>query len=153
MTAKLEHAVAIVTLTSIAQITLNGITSSLASSPWISAIAAVLPDRWGVAATASSVDLRGIEDLPSIAVPRDALWQHTSGQWMVDLGAMIILSAVFFWVAVGRLHLRLRPKTGNRHFSWAQLRFPTFRRPKLVGPSSPRARVFGSLTSPSGSAR
>jgi ABC-type multidrug transport system ATPase subunit len=116
MAAKLEHAVAMVTLTSIAQITLNGITSNLASPSLSSAIAAVLPDRWGVAATASSVDLRGIEDLPSFGVSRDALWQHSSGQWMVDLGAMAALSAVFFFLAVWRLDLRLRPKTGDRRF-------------------------------------
>jgi ABC-type multidrug transport system ATPase subunit len=152
MAAKLEHAVAMVTLASIAQITLNGITSSLASFSGISVVAAVLPDRWGVAATASSVDLRGIEDLPSLGVPRDALWQHTSGHWIVDLGAMIGLSAIFFWLAVWRLSLRLRPKTRHDHFRLSKRSFPTFRPRKLAGTSS-RAKVTDAPATAAGSAR
>lgn len=103
MAAKLEHAVAIVTLTSIAQIALNGVTSSLSSFTGIAAFAAALPDRWGVAAVASSVG----------TVSPDALWRHTAGQWITDLVVLAALSALFFWLAVGRLNLRLKPKAAR----------------------------------------
>lgn len=130
MAAKLEHAVAIVTLTSIAQIALNGVTSGLSSFGGIAAAAAALPDRWGVAAVASSVDLRGIEDRPGVTVSPDALWRHTSGQWITDLVVLVALSALFFWLAVGRLNRRLRPKAARpgyfslRRFHRAVANFP-----------------------------
>lgn len=113
--AKLESAVAIVTLTSIAQIALNGVTSDLSNSS-IAWVAALFPDRWGLAAAASSIDLRGIEASRPGLVPGDALWRHTFGQWLWDLSFPLILSAVFFVLAVYRLHVRLRPKkaTGRR---------------------------------------
>ena len=58
---KLEHAVALVTATSIAQIALNGVTSDLSTPSLTSWPAVILPDRWGVAAAASSVNMSGIE--------------------------------------------------------------------------------------------
>ena len=116
LTAKLESAVAIVTLTSIIQIALNGVTSDLSTSSATAWIAALFPDRWGLAAAASSIDLRGIEARSPGAVPADALWHHTFGQWLWDLGVPLALSAVFFVLAVYCLHRRLKPKTGARRF-------------------------------------
>lgn len=109
MAAKLEHAVALVTLTSIVQIALNGITSELSTTSPTAIFAALLPDRWGVAAAASSIDLRGINAHHPTQVGTDALWQHSSGQWLWDLTALGVLSAVSFVLAVLRLRRRLRP--------------------------------------------
>lgn len=109
MATKLEHAVALVTLTSIAQIALNGITSDLSSTSVTSVFAGLLPDRWGLAAAASSIDLRGINQHQPTQVSGDALWLHSFGQWSQDLGALALLSGLFFTLAVWRLHTRLRP--------------------------------------------
>jgi hypothetical protein len=109
MAAKLEHAVALVTLISIVQIALNGITSDLSKTSPTTVLAALLPDRWGLAAAASSIDLRGINAHHPTQVGADALWQHTSGQWVQDLTALGVLSAVFFVLAVWRLRRRLQP--------------------------------------------
>lgn len=109
LSSKLEHAVALVTATSIAQIALNGVTSDLSKPSLVSYLAAAFPDRWGLAATASSVDLRGI-DLRASLVTNDALWTHTTGQWLTDMAALAFLCAIYFALAAWRLNSRLRPR-------------------------------------------
>ena len=107
---KLEHAIALVTATSIAQIALNGVTSDLSKPSVTSWLAALLPDRWGLAASASSVDLRGIERGNPTLAGHDALWAHSAAQWATDVGALAALSAVFFVLAAWRLKSGLRPR-------------------------------------------
>ena len=97
-------------------------------------LAALLPDRWGLAAAASSIDLRGINaDHPS-QVGADALWQHTSGQWILDLTVLGVLSAVFYALAVWRLQRRLRPPRSAR---------PATRRTRHRGGSRPAEDIIG----------
>ena len=55
-------------------------------------LAALLPDRWGLAAAASSIDLRGIN--ADISQGRGRAVEHTSGQWILDLTVLGVLSAV-----------------------------------------------------------
>ena len=129
LAAKLEHAVAIVTATSIGQIALNGVTSHLSGKLATSMIAALLPDRWGLAAAASAIDLRSISAaMPTTghavkghavssqapAVGTDALWRHSTGQWSQDLIALGLLCCIYFALAVWRLHVRLRPSRPQR---------------------------------------
>jgi ABC transport system ATP-binding/permease protein len=113
---KLEHAVAIITATSIAQIALNGITSDLSVNSVPSAIADLLPDRWGLAAAASSIDLRGIDAGHGTGIGPDALWTHTSGQWFQDVAVLGLLSAGCFALAAWRLNARLRPARPRRNW-------------------------------------
>lgn len=107
---KLEHAVALVTATSIAQIALNGVTSDLSTPSLTSWPAVILPDRWGVAAAASSVNMSGIERGNRALAGHDALWTHSLWQWATDLGALAVLSAAFFVLAAWRLKSQLRPR-------------------------------------------
>ncbi len=108
---KLEQAVALVTLTSITQIALNGLTAQL--SPLLNLIAMLLPARWGLAAAASSVDLDRISLPPH--KPADALWGHTSAQWMTDLIALSVLTVGYAALATLVLRSRMRPRTQRRH--------------------------------------
>jgi ABC transport system ATP-binding/permease protein len=108
---KLEHAVAIVTGISITQIALNGVTSNLSKGGPVTVLSELFPDRWGLAAAASSVNLRGI-DGPH--VNPDALWAHTDFQWLTDMTALGVLGTLFFALATWRLHSRLRLKTDRR---------------------------------------
>ncbi|MGH3292168.1 MAG: hypothetical protein ACRDP7_10200, partial [Trebonia sp.] len=104
---KLEQAVTLVTGVSVLQIALNGLTSDLSglSVSWV--LAAPFPDRWGVAATASSVDLRGFD---RAVVGADPLWAHSTFQWSVDIAVLGLLSALYFAFATWHLHARLKPK-------------------------------------------
>lgn len=107
---KLEQAVALVTLTSIAQIALNGVTAQL--SRGLNGLAVLLPDRWGLAAAASSVNLNRIS-LPQHK-PADALWQHTFGQWTIDLVALAVLATGYAVLATLVLSRRMRPRVPRR---------------------------------------
>lgn len=107
---KLEHAVAMVTGISIAQIALNGVTSNLSKGGPVTVVSELLPDRWGLAAAASSVDLRGI-DGPN--VNPDALWAHTDFQWLTDMTVLCLLGIAFFVLATWRLHSRLHLKAAG----------------------------------------
>jgi ABC-type multidrug transport system ATPase subunit len=106
LASRLEQAVAMITLTSITQIALNGVTASV--SAWLNPIAMLLPDRWGLAAAASSVDLDRItRPMPQ---PADALWTHSTGQWLNDLVVLALLIAGYLLATGYVLHRRLRPK-------------------------------------------
>jgi ABC-type multidrug transport system ATPase subunit len=109
MAAKLEHAVALVTLTSIVQIALNGVTSDLSQPSVTSGLAALFPDRWGLAATASAMDLQGINAHHPTQASLDALWHHSADQWLWDVAVLGFLCALYFALALWRLHRRLRP--------------------------------------------
>lgn len=101
---RLEQAVAVITGVSIAQIALNGAFSNLSTTPVLNALSMVLPSRWGVAAAASSVDMNRIS---SPALYRDKLWDHSLGQWGVDMAMLAFLGLAFFTLAVWTLSRRL----------------------------------------------
>jgi ABC-type multidrug transport system ATPase subunit len=104
LSAKLEQAVAWVTLASIGQIALNGVTAPLPHFlPWL---AFWLPDRWGVSALASSVDL----DKITVPAPSpDAQWAHSVSHWLTDLSVAGLLAACYTLLAAYVLWRRLRP--------------------------------------------
>jgi hypothetical protein len=63
-----------------------------------------VPARWGFAAAASTVDLNNVEG----ALPVDRLWRHAPGAWLLDMGMLVLLAAVFIGVVRFRLRLRAR---------------------------------------------
>jgi ABC-type multidrug transport system ATPase subunit len=107
---KVEQAVGLITLTSILQIALNGVTAPL--PPYLNAFAVLLPDRWGMAAAASSVDLNKIT--PRSVQPADAMWAHSAGQWVNDILVLALLTAAYTVLSGYVLHWRLRPRTPRR---------------------------------------
>ncbi len=103
--SKLEQAIAVTTAVSIAQIALNGVASNLSASHLTNHVTNYLsmlfPARWGLAATASSVNLRVI----SAAANPDALWHHSIGQWALDvtmLGAVTLANFLLARILLGR---------------------------------------------------
>jgi ABC transport system ATP-binding/permease protein len=69
-------------------------------------IAAAVPSRWGFAAAASTVDVHAVNPLAEA----DNSWKHTSGQWLLDMGALI----GFGIAATAALRWRLR-RPSHRH--------------------------------------
>jgi len=51
------------------------------------------PARWGFAASASTIDLNTVE--PSPFSPKDSHWNHTTGAWLLDMGMLVVLAAVY----------------------------------------------------------
>jgi hypothetical protein len=53
----------------------------------------VTPARWGFAASASTVDLMGVEPPP--VTPNDAFWRHQPSTWFFDMGMLAVLCIVY----------------------------------------------------------
>ena len=64
----------------------------------------VTPARWGFAATASTVGLTDLVKPP--IMPDDALWKHTSGAWLLNMGMLAALS--LFYTCFVRWKIRLK---------------------------------------------
>ncbi|MGN9914178.1 ATP-binding cassette domain-containing protein [Phytohabitans sp. LJ34] len=103
LASKVEQAVVWNTFVAIGQIALNGVTADLSSGSFGGWIAVLLPTRWGLAATASAIDLRSAAP----TVPRDALWRHEMGQWVFDLGWLLGLTVLFFALSAFWLRRKL----------------------------------------------
>jgi ABC transport system ATP-binding/permease protein len=103
-TGKLEQAIGVATVASIAQIALNGVASNLSHDRFANFLSMLLPARWGLAATAASVNLRAI----SPAANQEALWRHSIGQWAFDLSMLGVLTMANFLLARWLLARRLR---------------------------------------------
>ena len=69
-------------------------------------IAALVPSRWGFAAAAATVDIHAVNPLAEA----DDSWKHSSGQWLLDIGALI----GFGVAATAALRWRLR-RPSRRH--------------------------------------
>jgi energy-coupling factor transporter ATP-binding protein EcfA2 len=64
----------------------------------------VTPARWGFAASASTIDLRGL--VPPPITPQDSHWKHTAGAWLFN---MVMLAVICFgYVTFVRWRLRLK---------------------------------------------
>ena len=105
----LERAIMLATVSVVVQVGLNGIAFALADKPIVAALAYPLPARWGLAAVASSMDLRHVAP----RVTDDALWTHTTSQWLFNIGLCAVLSASFAGLAWLRLRQRLNAPEGT----------------------------------------
>lgn len=105
---RLEQAVLLSTGLAIAQVAFNGWTADLASNGWLNVLSLPLPARWGLAATASTVDLQAKTGVA------DELWRHTSAQWWLDIGWLAGLSAGFVLLTVAVLRRRVTPRRSGR---------------------------------------
>jgi len=65
------------------------------------------PARWGLAATASTVDLSN-----TVAViPKDSHWKHTASAWSFDMAMLGVLSLFYAGFVRWKIRLRLRGRT------------------------------------------
>lgn len=104
----LTQAVSLATVTAICQVALNGITLNMSSWPK-AALGLLVPARWGLAATASSVNLRSLA--PSTT---DRLWRHATGQWAFDVAVIAVMTLAAVITTIIRLRRRLnRPDTNH----------------------------------------
>jgi len=64
----------------------------------------IAPARWGLGALASTINLNLINPIGGGNKP-DALWTHTSGQWLNDMGVLLVIGVVCLIIARFRLGL------------------------------------------------
>jgi len=91
------------------QVVLSGGVFALSSGAeaWASMIA---PARWGMGALASTINLNVLTPSNPLApVKPDALWAHTSTQWLNDIGVLVLIGLIFLGIAGFRLS-RIGPR-------------------------------------------
>lgn len=62
------------------------------------------PARWGYAAGGSTVDFNTLMNAPQI--PKDRLWDHTRGIWLLDMGMLAVLSVCYALVVWWKIRLK-----------------------------------------------
>jgi ABC-type multidrug transport system ATPase subunit len=82
--------IALLAVVSVAQLVSAGSFVPIRGRPVLEVIAALTPARWGIAATASSVDLANL--VPGV---RDPLWKHTASTWLFDMAMLATLTVLF----------------------------------------------------------
>jgi energy-coupling factor transporter ATP-binding protein EcfA2 len=102
-----EKAMPVLVLLTMVQVILSGGVISLSGKAGLSQLAYIAPSRWGFGAVAATVNLNFIN--PPLGSFTDHLWDHTSSNWLRDMGIMIGLAALFTLIAWVRL-LRLGPR-------------------------------------------
>ncbi|MCP2334704.1 ABC-type multidrug transport system ATPase subunit [Actinomadura rupiterrae] len=101
-----EKTLPLLIVLSMAQLVLCGALVRLAGKPGLEQVAWLAPSRWGLAATAATVDLGHI--IPSSLEP-DRIWLPKLDTWSLDMGILAGLGVVFTVLAWWQLE-RLRPK-------------------------------------------
>ena len=103
-----EKAVPFLVMLVVGQIVLSGGVVPLAGIAGLSQLSWIAPARWGLGATASTVNVNALTSLTATA---DPLWNHTSGTWLRDIGLTVGLAVVFLivtWIQLRRLGPRRR---------------------------------------------
>ncbi|KKB98991.1 ATP-binding cassette domain-containing protein [Mycolicibacter arupensis] len=62
------------------------------------------PARWGYAAGGSTVDFNTLMNAPQI--PKDRLWDHTRGIWLLDMGMLALLSVCYSLLVWWKIRLK-----------------------------------------------
>ncbi|MEU1427520.1 FHA domain-containing protein [Nocardia sp. NPDC005746] len=101
-----EKTLPLLIVLSMAQLVLTGGLVRLPGTPVLQQLSLVSPSRWGYGAAAASIDLDTLS--PHDGGP-DPLWKHTIGTWLLDMGVLAGLAAIFLALAWYRLH-QLQPR-------------------------------------------
>jgi ABC-type transport system involved in multi-copper enzyme maturation permease subunit len=101
-----EKTLPLLIVLSMAQLVFTGGLVRLPGTPVLEQLSYLSPSRWGYAAAAATLDLDTLS--PHNGAP-DPLWRHTLGTWLLDMGVLAGLGAVFLALAGYRLY-QLRPR-------------------------------------------
>ncbi|MEU1545593.1 FHA domain-containing protein [Nocardia sp. NPDC005745] len=101
-----EKTLPLLIVLSMAQLVLTGGLVRLPGTPVLEQLSYLSPSRWGFGAGAATLDLDTLS--PHTGAP-DPLWKNTLGTWLLDMGVVAGLGAVFLALAWYRLY-QLRPR-------------------------------------------
>ncbi|WP_083819635.1 ATP-binding cassette domain-containing protein [Pseudofrankia inefficax] len=101
-------------LVTMAQLVLSGGLITVSNSVGLAQLSWLAPARWGFAAMASTDDLNAVEFLGRTpdSDPRDVLWNHTAGVWLLDIVLAMVIGAVMLYLTTVMLR-RIEPKVGR----------------------------------------
>jgi hypothetical protein len=104
-----EKAMPFLVMLTMAQIILSGGVLPLAGMSGLAQASWIAPARWGFAACASTVNLNVLT--PPTGSSTDPLWRPSSGDWLRDVGLMVLIGALCLlltWISLRRLGPRRR---------------------------------------------
>jgi ABC-type multidrug transport system ATPase subunit/pSer/pThr/pTyr-binding forkhead associated (FHA) protein len=107
-----EKTMPLLVLLSLAQVILCGALVALPGKIGLEQLAWPAPSRWGMAATAATVDLNHLQPPLHGGAP-DTLWKHDRNTWLIDMGVLAGIGAAFLAIAWWYLE-RLRPGRRTR---------------------------------------
>ena len=84
------------------QVVLSGAVFRLNGRVGLEQLAWLSPSRWGLGATAATIDLNAVTPPPPGEAP-DPLWTHDAGSWFRDMGLQAALAAAFAGLTGWRL--------------------------------------------------
>ncbi|MFA7265609.1 MAG: FHA domain-containing protein [Candidatus Nanopelagicales bacterium] len=106
-----EQVMPVLVLVIMVQLVFSGGMIQITGRPVLSQISFLFPSRWGYSAASATTDLHRLAP----AVTRDALWDHSTFQWLVACLALLVLGAAF--LAITRWRLRVPHPRGPRRRS------------------------------------
>jgi hypothetical protein len=92
-------------LLAIVQVVFCGALLQLSGVPGLDQLSWLVPSRWALGAMAGTIGLSRI--VPG-DLTADPLFEHSAGVWLLDVGMLVVLSAVFGFL-VSRLLRRHEP--------------------------------------------
>lgn len=105
-----EVTMPLLVLLAIVQVVFCGALLRLHGVPVLEQLSWLVPSRWALAAMASTIDLRQV--VPG-TLATDPLFAHKAGTWLLDMGAMLLMSLVL-GLLVARLLRRHEPTIMRR---------------------------------------
>ncbi|MFI1717112.1 FHA domain-containing protein [Streptomyces sp. NPDC053513] len=106
-----EKTMPLLVMFAIVQVVFTGILFQVYGSPGLEQFAWLMPSRWGIAGAGTTLDLAHLMPPWDHKDPTntDPLWEHTVGQWSLDLGIQLLMATVCC-VLVARLLRRHEPE-------------------------------------------
>ncbi|MFB6634525.1 FHA domain-containing protein [Streptomyces sp. NPDC056362] len=106
-----EKTMPLLVMFAIIQVVFTGILFQVYGSPGLEQFAWLMPSRWGIAGAGTTLDLAHLMPPWDHKDPTntDPLWEHTVGQWSLDLGIQLLMATVCC-VLVARLLRRHEPE-------------------------------------------
>nr|WP_203632692.1 FHA domain-containing protein [Streptomyces halstedii] len=106
-----EKTMPLLVMFAIVQVVFTGVLFQVYGSPGLEQFAWLMPSRWAIAATGTTLDLAHLMPPWDTANPTDLdpLWEHSAGQWGLNISVLLLMAVVLF-AAVSRLLRRHEPE-------------------------------------------
>ncbi|MFI5758451.1 FHA domain-containing protein [Streptomyces sp. NPDC051569] len=106
-----EKTMPLLVMFAIVQIVFTGILFQLYDTPGLEQFAWLMPSRWAIAGAGTTLDLAHLMPPwdPRNPTALDPLWEHSAGQWGIDIGILLLMGVAGGFV-VSRLLRRHEPE-------------------------------------------
>ncbi|MFF2064505.1 FHA domain-containing protein [Streptomyces sp. NPDC058200] len=106
-----EKTMPLLVMFAIIQVVFTGILFQVYGSPGLEQFAWLMPSRWAIAGAGTTLDLAHLMPPwdPKNPTDLDPLWEHSAGQWGINIGILLLMGALC-GVVVSRLLRRHEPE-------------------------------------------